>query len=216
MKLKSLHFPRYTAVILLLIIASSIISLNYHAPAQVAADIGNVTIYSDQTTHLRISGNNFTCPNLDADETTLTCSIEIVGERLDMQLNTSQGFGSSITGCTAQFGEKPIPCKGSYSSRYRSPAVILEDTLGMSEAQLGQLRLQHWQDQLTEAAWLRVALIAVSLLVINFAILLWQSLSKRNMELKWQTAVTSISGFVLFIVLQLSSIFILLSQGWFD
>lgn len=209
------NLPRITAALLLISTIVGTIYLYQYAPVR-ANTIGNVTIRTGPTTHLVLNGNQFDCPNPDGDDRTLTCSVLLEGKTLEMQLNTTQGVGSTITGCETRFGGLAVACQGTYSMRYGGPIVVLGDTLGISDARYTQLRQLHWRDQLSESTWLRTTFILVVLLTLNIGILLWQTLSEREMKLKWQTAVTLIGSLGMFLFLRLSTTFILLFQGWID
>lgn len=210
------NIPRFTAVLLLLIAVIGAIYLYLNAPASVTEGIGNATIRTEQITHLVLSGNQFTCPDHDGDKRSLTCTVLLEGKTLEMQLNTTKGAGTTITSCSAHFGGTSVACQGSYSMRYWAPIIILEDTLGISDNRFSQLRWLYWRDQLSEATWLRITLVFASLLALNVTTLLWQSLSEREMKLKWRTAVTLVGSLATFLLLQLSSTIILLFQGWID
>ncbi len=209
------NLPRITAVLLLISAIVGTLYLYQYAPTR-ANTIGNVTIRTGQTNHLIINGNQFSCGNPDGDNRTLTCSVQLEGQALEMKLNTTQGIGSTITDCETRFGGLTVACQGSYSMRYRGPIVIVEDTLGISEARYSQLRQLHWRDQLSERTWLQITLLFVILFTLNIGVLLWQALSEREMKLKWQTAVTLIGSVGIFLFLRLSSTVILLFQGWID
>jgi len=215
MKKKWYNLPRITLVLLLFSTMIGTLYLYQYAPAR-ANTIGNATIQTGQTTHLVLNGNQFHCPNTDSDLRTLSCTIELEGKPLEMALNTTQGIGSTITSCETRYGGLSVACRGSYTMRYGGPIVIIEETLGISEARYGQLRQHHWVDQLNERTWLRLTLFLVSLLALNGAILLWQMLSDRNVKPKWQTAVTVFGSFTIFLFLRASSAIILLFQGWID
>ena len=215
MKKKWHILPRLTAVLLLISAIISTIYLYQYAPAR-AGTIGNATIRTGQTNHLVLNGNQFNCPNTDEDSSTLTCSVLLEDKAVEMQLTTTQGIGSTITSCEASFNGQAVACRGNYSMRYWGPIVILEETLGISEARYAQLRQLHWHDQLSEKTWLQATLIFAILFTLNIAILLWQTFAKREMKLKWQTAVTLSGSLGIFLFLRLSSFIILLFQGWID
>ncbi|MAU01110.1 MAG: hypothetical protein CL608_28525 [Anaerolineaceae bacterium] len=209
------NLPRITAVLLLLSALFGSIYLYQDAPAR-ADTIGNVTIRTGQTNHLVLNGNQFNCPNADGDARTLTCSVLLEDKKLEMKLTTTQGTGSTITKCETRFGGQAVTCRGTYSMRYRGPIVVVEETLGISEARYQELRQLHWRDQLPESTWLHATLIFVILLALNVGILLWQVLSDQAMKPKWRTAVTLLGSLGVFWFLRLSSTIMLLFQGWID
>lgn len=209
------NLPRFTAVLLLIVTVIGIVYLYQQAPSR-ADDIGNVTIRTQKTTHLVLNGNQFNCPNPDGDERTLTCSVLLENQTLAMQLTTTQGVGSTITDCNVTFGGRTIACRGDYSMRYWGPIVIIEETLNISPDRFAELRQIHWPDQLSEAAWLRITLLFISLLVLNAAVLLWQALSDREVRPGWRAAVTVFGSAGFFLFFRLSSTVILLFQGWID
>lgn len=209
------NLPRITAVLLLISAFIGTLYLSHYAPTR-ADTIGNVTIRTEQTTHLVLNGNQFNCPITDGNERALTCSVLLEGQLLEMKLTTTQGIGSTITNCEARFGGQTVVCQGSYSMRYRGPIVVVEETLGISEARYTQLRRLHWRDQWSERTWIQATLIFVILLALNAGILLWQTLSEQELKLKWQIVVTVMGSLGVFLFLRLSSAIILLSQGWID
>ena len=211
MLLRSLRTAVFCLLMLSLFTAGAAFYLADQAPRQEAVSmLAALVPKSDHV--LAMSGQRFACTESD---TLVWCTVQIEGQALDMGIRREEQ-GGSLTGCSAAIDGRILACKATYSMRSLAPMIVIDDDLGLSENQLGQLRRANWLDNVSEKSWIQAATLLAILFGLNVLWIFWLVGRRLHGDPKNQFAVSGLGGVVAYGSLWLVWMLMLLAQGWID
>ena len=211
MFLRSLRTAVFCLLALSLFISVTAVYLAEQAPRQMTSGIEAALVTGGEKV-LALSSHRFACTESD---TLVWCTLQIEGQALDMGVKREMP-GGSLKECTVTLDGRALACQATYSMRSLGPLIVIEDDLGLSDGQLGQLRRAYWLDNVSESTWIQAATVMAILFGLNVLWLLWLVGKRLYGNQKSQFAVSGLGGVVAYGGLWLVWLWVLLAQGWID
>ncbi len=178
---------RLVWIIIAVGIALFCIALIKESPRFIQSKISSILIGNDWKAdfkdYIRISGNDFTCQPDDGQD--WACQVMLEGKLLEMTVShTTQ----SLTGCTVVYAGISRACEFTLGYGWDA-SLTVNDSLGISDARMAELRAQKPLLYIDEFTWLSLGVVAAAVVVGLVMLLLLTALNKKP------SAILSIWGF---------------------
>lgn len=165
-----------------------------------------------------ISGKQFQCDGTDPHMSVINCTTELNEQRLQVSFSYSNERQVYLATCIAQYDQQSFACTGYYDYRggYHQPYIKINDNLGLTEADLWEIRLSNPMANVAETNWPTLLWFPAIFLAVLVGLTVWTITNSERMTKKTVTAITSITTVVAIFPAYWLMMFVALFTGHVD